>query len=77
MSQFCTIQSLELSSGSQSSHCSERHEEINVVFFYSSLAVSHGMEVRSRMNEAKTQLSNNTILAAYKLIGAAYAEMRY
>ena len=42
--------------------------------FYSSLAVSHGVEVHSRMNEAKTQLSNSAILTAYKLIGAAHAE---
>ena len=45
--------------------------------FYSSLAVSHDVEVRSRTIEAKTQLSNSAILAAYKLIGAAHTEMRH
>ena len=48
-----------------------------LIVFYSSLAVSHGVEVRSRMNEAKTKLSNSTILAAYKLIGTAHAEIRH
>ena len=45
--------------------------------FYSSLAVSHDAEVHSRTIEAKTQLSNSAILAAYKQIGAAHAEMRH
>ena len=42
--------------------------------FYSSLAVSHDAEVHSRTIEAKTQLSS-AILAAYKQIGAAHAEI--
>ena len=45
--------------------------------FYSSLAVSHDAEVLSRTIEAKTQLSNSAILAAYKQIGAAHAEMHH